>query len=340
MTGPSALPPAVVLGAGAWGTALALVLAYRAERVYLWGRDGATQRRIAATRVNARYLPEIRLPPHIELLDDLAALPRAVTTAILVTPFQTLREVLAKLATTAPQIVRIASAAKGLEAGSHLTAPQIVAEVCGEALPVAILSGPNFAREVARGLPAAITVAASTPEFGAELVERLHSPRFRPYVTDDLTGVAIGGAVKNVLAIAAGVSDGLGLGANSLAALITRGLAEITRLGAALGGRPETFTGLSGLGDLVLTCTQDLSRNRRFGLAVGGGQPLAAAQAEIGLVEGIATAAEVLALAERVGVEMPIAAQVAAMLRGEATPAEAVAALMSREPRSESRGAP
>jgi glycerol-3-phosphate dehydrogenase (NAD(P)+) len=333
----SALPPAVVLGAGAWGTALALVLAYRAERVYLWGRDAAAQRRIAVERVNRRYLPDIHLPPTISLVESLRELPAEVTTAILVTPFQTLRGVLSLLREDAPQVRQLACAAKGLEAGTHLTAPQIAAEVCGPDVPIAILSGPNFAREVAQGLPAAITVASSTTEFGAELVERLYSPRFRPYLTDDLTGVAIGGGVKNVLAIAAGISDGLGLGANSRAALITRGLAEITRLGTALGGRPETFMGLSGLGDLVLTCTDDLSRNRRFGLAIGRGQALAAARAEIGLVEGIATAAEVSLLARGIGIEMPIANQVAATLSGEVTPAEAAAALMSREPGTETR---
>ncbi|MBI5617869.1 MAG: NAD(P)-dependent glycerol-3-phosphate dehydrogenase [Gammaproteobacteria bacterium] len=333
----TALPPAVVLGAGAWGTALALVLAYRAERVYLWGRDAEAQRRIAADRVNARYLPDVRLPSHIEILEDLALLPAEVRTAVLVTPFQSTREVLSRLRAAAPQVARIACAAKGLEAGTHLTAPQIVAEVCGAGFPVAVLSGPNFALEVAQGLPAAITVAADTAGFGAELLERLYSPRFRPYLSADLTGVAIGGGVKNVLAIAAGISDGLGLGANCRAALITRGLAEITRLGTALGGRPETFMGLSGLGDVVLTCTDDLSRNRRFGLAIGGGQSLAAAREEIGLVEGLVTAGEVVALAARLGIEMPIATQVAATLRGDVTPAEAVAALMSREPGVEAR---
>jgi glycerol-3-phosphate dehydrogenase (NAD(P)+) len=216
---------------------------------------------------------------------------------------------------------------------------QVVAEAYGEQVNVAILSGPTFAREVAEGKPAAVTIAATDESFSRTIVARFHTARFRPYLTDDLLGVALGGSVKNVLAIAAGIADGLGLGANSRAALITRGLAELARLGVAMGARKETFMGLSGLGDLVLTCTDDQSRNRRFGLALGRGAPVAQAQQEVGLVEGVATARALESMAARLRVEIPIAQAVARIVRGELTPAATVAALMSREPATETDSA-
>ncbi len=322
----------LVAGAGAWGTALALVLAANGGPVYLWGRDRAAIERMASIRENAIHLPGIPLPAAIEPVADLARVPPGVATVLLATPFQAQRDVLALLVQAMPAVCRFVSAAKGVELASHRLGHEIMADVLGAATPVALLSGPTFAREVAEGRPAAITVAASDWAFGHELVGRLHGPQFRPYLTDDLVGVAVGGALKNVLAIAAGVADGLGLGANSRAALITRGLAEIARLGSALGGRMETFMGLSGLGDLVLTCTDDQSRNRRFGLALGRGQSITEALAESGLVEGMPTAVAAVALAARRGVQMPIAEQVAGMLRDERSPREAVTALMGRDP--------
>jgi glycerol-3-phosphate dehydrogenase (NAD(P)+) len=244
-----------------------------------------------------------------------------------------------RLQVSVPQLTGVVCTAKGLELGSERLVHQVVAEVYGKDVAVAILSGPTFAREVAEGKPAAVTIAATDDPFSRELVARFHTARFRPYLTDDLLGVALGGSVKNVLAIAAGIADGLGLGANSRAALITRGLAELARLGVAMGARKETFMGLSGLGDLVLTCTDDQSRNRRFGLALGRGASVEQAQQEIGLVEGAATARALEAMASRLRVDTPIAQAVAGIVRGEVTPAATVVALMSREPATETDSA-
>jgi glycerol-3-phosphate dehydrogenase (NAD(P)+) len=329
-------PPAlVVLGAGAWGTALASVLADRGRHVALWGRDTAAVRELAETHENRGYLPGIRLPEGIQAVGSLTQIPASCRTAVLATPCQTTRDIARSLLRDAPQVQSLVCAAKGLELATGSFVHEVIREEFGTGVDVAVLSGPNFAREVAEGRPAAVTIAASREGYGKTLLSQFHTSRFRPYLTDDLVGVAVGGSVKNVLAIAAGVCDGLGLGANSRAALITRGLAEIARLGVALGARTETFMGLSGLGDLVLTCTDDQSRNRRFGIALGKGTGLAEAQARIGLVEGAATAVAVAALASRLQVEMPIVQEVARMLRGDSTPEIAVTALMSREPRAE-----
>lgn len=330
-------PAFVVLGAGAWGTALATVLADRDRPVALWGRDAAALRALGACHENARYLPGIPLPSSLHIVEQLVDIPASCTTAVLATPCQTTRAIARALHAAVPGIRGLVCAAKGLELGSGLLVHEVVREEFGSGVDLALLSGPNFAREVAEGRPAAVTIAASSADFGARLLAGFHTARFRPYLTDDLAGVAVGGSVKNALAIAAGIADGLGLGANSRAALITRGLAEIARLGVALGARPETFMGLSGLGDLVLTCTDDQSRNRRFGLALGRGTAVAAAEAGIGLVEGAATAPAVAALAARLHVDMPIVEQVARVLAGTTTPAAAVEALMAREPGAEDR---
>ncbi|HMM78064.1 MAG TPA: NAD(P)H-dependent glycerol-3-phosphate dehydrogenase [Gammaproteobacteria bacterium] len=331
------VPAFLVLGAGAWGTALASVLAAGGRRVLLWGRDAAALRALEATRENARYLPGIRLPDSLGIVEALAEIPAHCTQAVLATPCQTTREICRLLAATAPQVRGIVCAAKGLERATGRLVHEVVREELGADVDVAVLSGPNFAREVAERRPAAVTIAADRTEFGAALLAAFHTAFFRPYLSEDLVGVAVGGSVKNALAIAAGIGDGLRLGANSRAALITRGLAEIARLGVALGARAETFMGLSGLGDLVLTCTDDLSRNRRFGLALGRGTSPEVAAADIGLVEGAATAPAVAALGARLRVEVPIVEQVAAVLAGHTTPAAAVAALMAREPRAEDR---
>ncbi len=329
-------PAFLVLGAGAWGTALASVLAAGGRRVPLWGRDTAALRALDATRENARYLPGIRLPDSLDVVERLEDLPFDCTQAVLATPCQATREICRTLAAVAPRVRGIVCAAKGLERATGRLVHEVVREELGATLDVAVLSGPNFAREVAERRPAAVTIAADHPDFGAALLAAFHTAFFRPYLSDDLVGVAVGGSVKNALAIAAGIGDGLELGANSRAALITRGLAEIARLGVALGARAETFMGLSGLGDLVLTCTDDLSRNRRFGLALGRGASPATA-ANVGLVEGAATAPAVAALAARLHVEVPIVDQVAAVLAGRTAPAAAVAALMAREPGTEHR---
>jgi glycerol-3-phosphate dehydrogenase (NAD(P)+) len=291
------------------------------------------------TRENRRYLPGIRLPDSLTVIDHLQQVPATCALGVLATPCQTTREMVSRLEVSVPQLTGVVCTAKGLELGSERLVHQVVAEVYGKDVAVAILSGPTFAREVAEGKPAAVTIAATDDPFSRALVARFHTARFRPYLTDDLLGVALGGSVKNVLAIAAGIADGLGLGANSRAALITRGLAELARLGVAMGARKETFMGLSGLGDLVLTCTDDQSRNRRFGLALGRGASVEQAQQEIGLVEGAATARALEAMASRLRVDTPIAQAVAGIVRGEVTPAATVVALMSREPATETDSA-
>jgi glycerol-3-phosphate dehydrogenase (NAD(P)+) len=321
--------PLLVMGAGAWGTALAVVMARAGHPIYLWGRDPAHMVALASARENVRHLPGIKLPPSLIPLPQLADLPRPIQVAVIAAPLQGTRET-ARLAKVSGSEAFVCLA-KGIELQTSLLVHEIVAQEVGAGFSVALISGPNFAREVATGKPAALTVATRDDVLAKTLIGYLHGPTLRPYRSDDVVGVAVAGAVKNVLAIAAGIADGLGLGANSRAALITRGLNEITRLGVALGGRVETFMGLAGLGDLVLTCTDDQSRNRRFGLALGRGVERDVAVREIGLVEGISTAEAVISRAAMVSIEMPICAQVARTLRGECTPAEAVQALMSRE---------
>lgn len=325
----------LVVGAGAWGTALACELAHGGQPVLLWARDPVQRRALREDRENQRYLPGVRLPDAMTIVDSLVQLPTECTWALLATPCQTTREMAKDLHASAPGINALICTAKGLELGTQKLVHEVVNEMFGGGVSVALLSGPTFAREVAAGLPAAVTVATENLTYGQQILARLHSPRFRPYLTNDLIGVALGGSMKNVLAIAAGIADGLGLGANSRAALITRGLAEMARLGCAMGARQETFMGLSGLGDLVLTCTDDQSRNRRFGLALGGGLDAAAALASVGLVEGAATALVLEDMAVRFRVALPIAHEVACVLRGEIGPQAAVAALMSRDPAPE-----
>lgn len=325
----------LVLGAGAWGTALALVLTRNAANdVWLWGRDPQAIGAMRESRRNPRYLPGIELPPALQFVDE-AAWPTHFDTVVAVVPFQTLRSVLRDLSTRIEAPACIACACKGIENTTFALADEIVADQFPGAA-FAMLSGPNFALEVAEQRPAAITVATRDPERGRELVRRLHSPAFRPYLTDDVIGVQIGGAIKNVIAIAAGISDGLGLGSNSRAALITRGLAEITRFGVARGGRRETFMGLSGLGDLVLTCTDDKSRNRRFGLSLAAGADPQHAIDTTGLVEGATTALALTEFARANGIEMPIANEVADTISGRTTPRGAVGNLLARDPVAES----
>jgi glycerol-3-phosphate dehydrogenase (NAD(P)+) len=326
-----------VLGAGAWGTALAAQAALR-HPTLLWGRDAAQLAEIAATRRNRRYLSDAELPAELQCSADWdAALAHVSATTspglvIVATPMAALREMLARI----PQGLATLWLCKGFEAGSGLLGHEIAREVAPQ-LACGVLSGPSFALEVARQQPTAL-VAASTHESVREAaVQALHGASLRVYASDDPVGVEVGGAVKNVLAIATGIADGMGLGLNARAALITRGLAEMTRLGLALGARAETFMGLSGLGDLVLTATGDLSRNRRVGLRLADGQTLAQILAELGHVsEGVYSAGTVLERAERLGVDMPITAAVVAVLRGELAPRDAVAALMQREARTES----
>ena len=314
-----------VLGAGAWGTSIAVVLAGRLD-VTLWARDPAQAQSIARTRRNQRYLPGIEIPASVTVT---SVLPSADLT-LAATPVAGLREVLQKNKTP------IVWLCKGFEQGTGLLPHQIAEQTLGAGARCGALSGPSFAEEVARGLPCALTLAARDAGFAREAAAIVHGGRMRVYYSADLVGVEIGGAVKNVMAIAAGISDGLGLGYNARAALITRGLAEIARLGAALGGSADTIFGLTGAGDLILTATGDLSRNRRVGLELAKGRSLGDILSSLGHVaEGVYTAREVAKLARARGVDMPVSAAVNAVLEGKLTPKAAVEQLLSRDAKQE-----
>jgi glycerol-3-phosphate dehydrogenase (NAD(P)+) len=320
-----------VLGAGSWGTALAIQLAAAGQSTLLWGRDEAELALLARERRNSRYLPDAAFPESLSIEPDLGRALAASRDLLVAVPSHALRDLLEQIAVQRRSDARLAWATKGFELTSGLLPHQVVAEVFGEQVPGAVVSGPTFAREVGAGLPTAMTIAASDPGFARELAQRLSSRNFRAYTSSDVVGVEIGGAVKNVLAIGAGISDGLGFGANTRIALITRGLVEMTRLGVALGARRETFMGLAGLGDLVLTCTDNQSRNRRFGIALASGTSVTAAQQSIGqVVEGVLAARAVRAVAARAKVEMPICEQVYRVVHEGAVPKEAVKELMSR----------
>ncbi|MFN5155706.1 MAG: NAD(P)H-dependent glycerol-3-phosphate dehydrogenase [Betaproteobacteria bacterium] len=325
-----------VLGAGAWGTALAAAAAAAGHDTRLWARDAAQAAALQATRTNTRYLPGVTLPPALQATADLAAALAhgggADGLLVIATPMAGLRGLLQALPAQAPALWLC----KGFEAGTGLLGHEI-ARALRPCLPCGVLSGPSFALEVARGLPTALVAASSDAALAARAVEAFHGGPLRIYTSPDIVGVEVGGALKNVMAIATGIVDGLpGAGLNARAALITRGLAEMTRLGVALGARADTFMGLSGLGDLVLTATGSLSRNRAVGLALAAGRSLPEALAELGHVaEGVPTAAVALARAQALGVEMPITAAVVAVLEGRIAPAQAVALLMAREARPE-----
>jgi len=320
-----------VLGAGAWGTSIASVLGARLE-VTLWARDAAQARTIEQTRRNERYLPGIPVPASVAVSSDLSKTVGGARLVLAATPVAGLRELLEKIRS----VTSLVWLCKGFEESSGALPHQIAAEVLGEAARCGALSGPSFAEEVARGLPCALTLASRDAAFARETAALLHGGRLRVYYSADLVGVEIGGAVKNVMAIAAGISDGLGLGHNARAALITRGLAEIARLGAALGGAPQTFMGLAGAGDLILTATGDLSRNRRVGLELAAGRKLDDILKSLGHVaEGVRSANEVARLAAARGVDMPVTDAVNAVLAGKLTPAAAVERLLSRDPKKE-----
>lgn len=328
-----------VLGAGSWGTALAILLARNGHRVGLWGRHPEHMAALRAERCNRRYLPGAVFPEAIEIHDTLAAAVVGYDLHLLVVPSHAFEAVLVAIKPHLPASPRIAWATKGLEPGSGRLLHQVVKTVIGPETSVAVLSGPTFAGEVAANLPTAMTVASDATEFADTLARLLHNSRFRAYTSRDIIGVQLGGATKNVLAIAAGVADGLGFGANARAALITRGLAEMMRLGLALGGNPETFMGLAGVGDLILTATDDQSRNRRFGLGLGRGQPRAQVVAAIGQeIEGIATAKILHHIKQSYGIDLPITEQTYRILYEGLSPLEAVHNLLIREPKPEGLG--
>ena len=323
-----------VLGAGAWGTAIAVALASRHE-VRLWGRDAAHAHSIEAERRNARYLPEISLPASIHVTADFGAAIRSAELLIVATPVSGLREV-AKRFAAETAMAPLVWLCKGFEQDTGLLPHQVVAAELHERYPCAVLSGPSFALEVAQGLPCALTLASRQAELARTLSAQLHGPRMRIYHSSDVIGVEIGGAVKNVLALAVGISDGLGLGQNARAALITRGLAEITRLGLALGALPDTLMGLSCAGDLILTATGDLSRNRRVGLELARGRSLDAIVSGLGHVaEGVRSAREVAKLAAQHGVAMPVSDAVNEVLAGRLSAPQAVESLLARAAKGE-----
>lgn len=322
-----------ILGAGAWGTALALAFAPR-HRITLWAFEPGHAGEMRASHENTRFLPGYTLPESIRFEQAIPSALEDAHLAIIATPMMALRSTLAFVRVENSKLP-VLWVCKGLEAGTGLLPHQVAAQVFSTA-PCGTLTGPSFADEVARGLPTAITLTSKNAEFARQIARELNTPVLRLYAGDDIVGAEIGGAVKNVLAIATGICDGLGLGLNARAALMTRGLAEITRLGVALGARRETFMGLAGLGDLILTCTGDLSRNRRVGLALAAGKWLPDIQRELGHVaEGVPTTREVARQAARLNVPMPITDAVCAVLDGTLTPQAAVTQLMNREPGTE-----
>jgi len=325
-----------VLGAGSWGTALAALLARNGHRTTVWGRNAGQVDAINTLHENTRYLPGIVLPASLQASTDLAATVRDADFILVVTPSHAFTETVQALAPHRKAGVGVSWATKGFEPGSGRFLHEVAADILGADVALAVVTGPSFAKEVTQGLPTAVTVHSEDPEFAQTVAEALHGPTFRAYTGNDMLGAELGGAMKNVLAVATGVADGMNLGLNARAGLITRGLNEMLRLNHALGGRAETLMGLAGLGDLVLTCTGDLSRNRRLGLALGKGQSVREAVASIGqVVESIQTCDEVMRLAERFGIDLPISALVRRVLHEEITPQEGLKLLLSREQKPE-----
>ncbi len=326
------MPPIVVLGAGSWGTALAIQFARSGRRTVLWGREEDDPAELARTRRNERYLPGAEFPPSLAIEPDMAKAIASGDDLLLAVPSSALRVMLQQIKPLLGPLARIAWASKGFEISTGKLPHQVAREVLGPEVPIAVLSGPTFAREVGQGLPTAIAVASPDAAFALELAESVSAGNFRAYTQTDIVGVEIGGAVKNVIAIAAGGSDGMGYGSNSRVFLITRGLVEMVRLGVALGARQETLMGLAGLGDLVLTCTDDQSRNRRFGRALASGKPIDQAIAEIGqVVEGYHAAKAVHMVAKKQGVDMPICEHVYRVLYEGMPILDVVESMLRRE---------
>jgi len=328
--------PIAVLGSGSWGTALAIQFARAGKPTRLWGRDPAQLADMKSARCNRRYLPDATFPALLEVSTSLEAALDGVSDVLVAVPSSAFRALLAELAVRLTHDVRVAWATKGFERDTGLLPHQVAHEVLGSGYTMAVLSGPTFAREVGAGLPTAMVVASTDEAFAMRVAEDLASPGFRTYVSTDITGVEIGGAVKNVIAVGAGLSDGLGFGANMRVALITRGLNEMTRLGVAMGARERTFMGLAGLGDLVLTCTDDQSRNRRCGLALARGLTVDEAMREIGqVVEGYHAARLLRVVAAKRGLDLPICEGISRILFDGANAGDVVRELMARPPQAE-----
>ena len=323
-----------VIGAGSWGTALAMQMA-RNGITYLWGRNPKHLEDMQNSRSNEAYLPGVKFPDNLVLEANLETAIKTSDAILVVSPSHAFAEILQRIK---PYIGDrpLAWASKGFEPGSGRFLHEVAEDIMGNDKPIALVTGPSFAKDVAEGKPTLVTVATTDESFAHEVAHALHNKKFRVYISDDLIGAELGGAVKNVLALATGISDGMQLGDNTRAAILTRGMAEMMRLGKAINCKTETLMGLSGLGDLVLTCTGDLSRNRRMGLALGRGQSIEEAKKEIGqVVEGIGTADEVMRLARKYKVNMPISEHVWKVVNGKMSPADALNELMSRGPRQE-----
>ena len=323
-----------VIGAGSWGTALAMQMA-RNGTTYLWGRNPEHMQNMQKTRSNEAYLPGISFPDQLIVETDLKTAINASDAILVVSPSHAFAEILQRIK---PHIGNrpLAWASKGFEPGSGRFLHEVAEEIMGLDKPIALVTGPSFAQDVAEGKPTLVTVASANNSFADQVAHALHNSKFRVYISDDIIGAELGGAVKNVLALATGICDGMQLGDNTRAAILTRGMAEMMRLGRAMNCKSETLMGLSGLGDLVLTCTGDLSRNRRMGLALGRGQTINEAKKAIGqVVEGIGTADEVMRLAKKHNVDMPISEHVWKVVNGQMTPSDALNELMSRGPRQE-----
>jgi glycerol-3-phosphate dehydrogenase (NAD(P)+) len=326
----------LVIGAGSWGTALAIQFGRTGRHTLLWGRAADHPELLAQHRENRHYLPGAMFPESLEVEPDLVAGLARARDVLVAVPSHAFRKILETIQPHLRSDARLAWATKGFELDTGKLPHQVAGEIFGSSCPLAVLSGPTFAKEVGAGLPTALTVAATDPNFARELAEDISSENFRAYTTDDIVGVEVGGAVKNVLAIGAGICDGLGYGANTRIAMINRGLVEMTRLGIALGANKDTFMGLAGMGDLVLTCTDNLSRNRRMGLALASGKDIKQAQKEIGqVVEGVLAAKAVWGVSRKLSVDMPICEQIYLILYENKAPQTAVEALMGRELRQE-----
>jgi glycerol-3-phosphate dehydrogenase (NAD(P)+) len=325
-----------IIGGGAWGTALSRALAPRFEEVRIWVREPDLAARMATSRENDIFLPGVMLAENARPVSSLEAALSGADVVVSVMPSHVVRDLYEQMARWLRPSMRLVSATKGLEAGSLLRMSEVIRTVIGDSYRVAVLSGPSFAKEVAAGSPTAVVAASEDLDAAVEIQNGFSGPTLRVYAGNDPIGVEIGGALKNVIAIGAGICDGLGMGHNAIAALITRGLAELTRLAVAAGGRAETLSGLAGLGDLVLTCTGDLSRNRKVGLQLAAGMRLdRIVESAVGVAEGVRTTAAAIHLAERYGVELPITAEMHAVLNGGRTPEEAIRRLMGRAPRHE-----
>ena len=330
-------PPITILGAGSYGTALAISFSRNGSPAYLWGHNSAHIAQMQVEQQNRRFLPDVIFPDELHLESDLTQALARSQDILIVVPSHAFNEILAQIRPHLQPHYRLIWATKGLERDTGRLLQTVVEEQLGVQYPLAVLSGPTFAKELAQGLPTAITLASNNENFALEFQTRIHcSKHFRVYVNSDMIGVQLGGAIKNVIAIGAGISDGMGFGANARTALITRGIAEISRLGMSLGANPNTFTGMSGLGDLMLTCTDNQSRNRRFGLMLGEGLDAQAAMQKIGqVVEGFYNIKETYLLAQRQGVEMPITEQIYQILFCGKRAHDVVMSLLGRERKGE-----